>query len=197
MHNEHVVAQAQVGFSCAPSEGRDEHGGCEVRVVIDGFHGLFVDQFGRMVSLARLLGASEPEDVAQEAFARVYARWEYLRDPAAAPAYLRRSVINLSHNAARRQRVQRALPLPQPAVAASAETLAMARQDIAATLTAFSGLSRRRRQALVLRHWLGLSYDDIADTLGITPGGARSLVHHAVTELRQTTDHIIDTGERS
>ena len=153
-----------------------------------------MDQFGAMVALARLLGAEDPDGVAQEAFLKVYARWDCLRDPAAAPAYLRRTVVNLSKNALRHRMVLRRQGLREAPAVPSAEASALARRDVAAVLTAVAGLPRRRREALVLRHWLGLSYEEIADALGVSTGSARSLAHRAMSDLERT---VKDTEEQS
>ena len=57
------------------------------------FSAFFYGQATRAVQLARFLGADDPEDVAQEAFCKVYAARGRLdeRDPA---AYLNRAVVN-------------------------------------------------------------------------------------------------------
>ncbi|MDL4814165.1 sigma factor [Actinomadura opuntiae] len=47
---------------------------------------LFTAHYGGMVRLARLLGADDPEDLAQEAFARLFRRRRNLRDPGSALA---------------------------------------------------------------------------------------------------------------
>jgi DNA-directed RNA polymerase specialized sigma24 family protein len=60
-----------------------------------------------MVRLADLLGADDPQDNAQEAFARLLRKYDSLRDPDAAPAYVRASVCNLTRNRHRHLRVVR------------------------------------------------------------------------------------------
>lgn len=62
---------------------------------------------------------------------------------------------------------------------------ALARRDVAAILTATAGLPRRRREALVLRHWLGLSYQEVANALGVSAGSARSLASRALSDLER------------
>ena len=51
-------------------------------------------------------------DLVQEAFVRLCRRWRWFRDPAAAPAYLQRTVVSLAHSAGRRH-------VPEPRVAAA------------------------------------------------------------------------------
>ena len=60
--------------------------------------GLFRARYPEMVRLADLLGADDPEDIAQEAFARLIRKYGSLRDRDAALAYVRASVCNLTRN---------------------------------------------------------------------------------------------------
>ncbi|HYN35658.1 MAG TPA: sigma factor, partial [Actinomycetota bacterium] len=45
------------------------------------------------------------EDLVQEAFLKVFARWGNLRDPQSFAAYLNRTIVNLAHKTHRRRRV--------------------------------------------------------------------------------------------
>ena len=63
-----------------------------------GVSELFRTRYPEMVRLADLLGADDPEDIAQEAFARLIRKYDSLRDPDAALAYVRASVCNLTRN---------------------------------------------------------------------------------------------------
>jgi DNA-directed RNA polymerase specialized sigma24 family protein len=58
--------------------------------------GLFRARYLEVVRLAGLLGADDPEDIAQEAFTRLMNREPSLGDAAAALAYLRTIVVNLT-----------------------------------------------------------------------------------------------------
>ena len=69
--------------------------------------GLFRARYPEMVRLADLLGADDPEDIAQEAFARLIRKAGSLRDPDAALAYVRSTVCNLVRNRHRHLRVAR------------------------------------------------------------------------------------------
>lgn len=164
----------------------------------DGFRELFEQQFGRMVSLARMMGAPNPEDVAQEAFLKVYTHWKSIRTPSAAPAYLRRTVMNLVRNAALRDpaRGSTRTLLGDPIAAASAESVVMGRDDVAMILTAISELPSRQREALVLRHWFGLPYEDVAASLRTSAAPARSLVHRALSRVLHKTHHDTPIQER-
>lgn len=75
---------------------------------------LFRARYLEMVRLAGLLGADDPEDIAQEAFTRMMNKNPELRDTQAALAYLRAIVVNLTRNRHRHLRVVR---LRTPAIA--------------------------------------------------------------------------------
>ena len=112
-----------------------------------GFERLFRAQFATMFRLAHLLGADDPEDVAQEAFARLHPRWSTLRDPSTAGGYLRTTVVNLVRS--RREHLAmaaRRLPPVPPGIAPSAESDAVLRADNAALIGALRAIAPRHRE---------------------------------------------------
>ena len=130
------------------------------------------------VRLAALLtqDARVGEDLAQEAFARVFPKWSRVENP---NAYLPRRD---------RQRV------PELAVASRHRASeAPARRDRAVSTElafdvladAVAALPYRQRAALVLRYYEGLSEAEIADALGCRPGTVKSLTSRALDGLRK------------
>ena len=85
--------------------------------------GLFRVRYLEMVRLARLLGADDPEDMAQEALARMMNKKPDLRGAEAVLGYLRAIVVNLTRNRHRHLRVVR-LRAPVVAVPESREQAA-------------------------------------------------------------------------
>ena len=73
----------------------------------EGFDALFFAHASRLVRLAGLLGAADPEDVVQEAFAKVYAARHRLDDQTRAVPYLNRVVVNEVRDRHRRSSVAR------------------------------------------------------------------------------------------
>jgi RNA polymerase sigma factor (sigma-70 family) len=146
-----------------------------------GFDSLFDDCFESMKRLAFLLGADDPENIAQEAFVRLHARWATLTDEDRATAYLRRTVVNLSRSRLRHLRVVRRSPREPDRMAASAESLALGNQAVWDSLAL---LTPRQRQVLVLRYWLDLDQQAIADTLGVAVGTVKATTNQAMTVLR-------------
>jgi RNA polymerase sigma factor (sigma-70 family) len=147
----------------------------------------FRAHFRGMVQLATLLGADDPEDVAQEAFFRLHKNTHRLRDYAASLAYLRVTVCNLSRSRIRHLIVARkhASTLATPA-ASSVEQIAVLREEHRDVLAALASLARRPRQVLVLRYWCDLSEADIADTLGVTTGAVKSYASRGLAAIEKT-----------
>jgi RNA polymerase sigma-70 factor (sigma-E family) len=129
------------------------------------------------VRLAGLLtqDARVGEDVAQEAFARMFPKWSRVENP---DAYLRAAVVNACRSWQTRRHTER-VKLPLVATPASTE-LAF---DVLAD--AVAALPYRQRAVLVLKFHLGLREADIADALGCRPGTVKSLTSRALAALRK------------
>ena len=124
-------------------------------------------RWSAMVRLAYTLTGDQghAEDIAQAAFARVYASWGRVSRAGDPDAYVRTIVIRENSKRFRRQRVREDLRAAVPERAADAgDDLA----DRAALREALSRLGPRQRAVIVLRFWL-----DMSET-GIRPPGARS-----------------------
>jgi RNA polymerase sigma factor (sigma-70 family) len=140
---------------------------------------LFRCRYPEMVRLAGLLGADDPEDIAQEAFARLMRKGALDADPV---PYLRAIVCNLTRNRHRHLRVVREKAL-RAVSEPSSEQAAIVREDHAEVITALAALPARRRQAIVLRFWLDLSEREIAMTMGVSPGTVKSQLSRGLAAL--------------
>lgn len=149
--------------------------------------GLFRDRYPEMVRLADLLGADDPEDIAQEAFARLIRKAASLHDPAAAAAYVRSTVCNLVRNRHRHLRVAR-LRTPPGHDEASSEHAVMVREDHRELLAALAALPARRREAIVLRYWLDLPEREIAAAMGVSTGTVKSHVSRGLDALGEALE---------
>jgi RNA polymerase sigma factor (sigma-70 family) len=143
---------------------------------------LFAAHYPQMVRLAALLGADDPEDIAQEAFVRFDQRRDQLPTDVNAVGYVRTTVVNLTRSRLRHLRVVRRFVAAAPLVE-SAEVLAVLSDDKRRVIKALSQLSDRRRQVVVLRYWLDLSEAEIAETLGIRAGTVKSTSSAALAAL--------------
>jgi RNA polymerase sigma factor (sigma-70 family) len=148
---------------------------------------LFRARYLEVVRLAGLLGADDPEDVAQEAFTRLMNKEPDLDDPRATVPYLRAIVVNLTRNRHRQLRVAR---LRAPAAAASApascEQAAIAYEDQREVIAALAALPSRRREAIVLRFWLDLPEREIAAAMGVSLGTVKSQLSRGLAALART-----------
>ncbi|GAA4069408.1 sigma-70 family RNA polymerase sigma factor [Nonomuraea soli] len=148
------------------------------------FAELFASQYAAMVRLAGLLGADDPEDIAQEAFARLHRRT--LRDAGSSLAYLRSTVCNLTRNRIRHLRIARLRRPEPPEPVPSGEHQALVAEQHRELLGALDRLPRRQREALVLRYWLDLSEREIAEAMGVSAGSVKTHMSRALATLRGT-----------
>lgn len=150
------------------------------------FRALFDAHAARVVRLAWLLGADDPEDAAQEAFVRLYERRDRLSAVDDVPAYLNRTVVNLVRDRHRRSLARRralSLVRDEQRPVPSAEDLTMRAHERHRVLDALDLVSPRRREAVVLRYWLDLPYSQVATAMGISLGAAKSAVSRGLDEL--------------
>ncbi|MGW3343227.1 sigma-70 family RNA polymerase sigma factor [Nonomuraea rubra] len=145
------------------------------------FAELFAAQYQSLVRLAGLLGADDPEDIVQEAFARLHSR--RLRDDGAAMAYLRATVCNLTRNRLRHLRLVRLRRPDPPEPIRSSEHAVLLSEEHRELLAAVDRLPRRQREALVLRYWLDLSEREIADAMGVSPGSVKTHASRGLAAL--------------
>jgi len=127
------------------------------------------------------------EDVVQDAFFGLYRGWRRLRDPAKAAAYLRAAVMNGSRSALRSRGAARkrdgAMQMLHDLPARSAEAAAIASEEQRDALAAVARLPRRQREVLVLRYYLGLADNEIAEALRISRGTVSSTCSRALSVL--------------
>ena len=152
---------------------------------------LFTERQTEAVRLAWALtgDASLAQELAQEAFVRLYVHRRRLRSPEAAPAYLRRTVINLVFSHGRRAARARSHHEQAQAVGGATAVsggVAVA-DDVSLRLDVVAALGElppRRRACVVLRYYLDLSEVDTAAALGISLGTVKSQTHKALAQLR-------------
>lgn len=160
-------------------------GGIVLDVAIEGlgvetsFERFYASQRQSAARLAWLLthDRSVAEDVAQDAFAGMFSRFEALDRP---EAYLRRSIVNGVYQRTRRAGRER---IRLRRVAAGAVSHVEGPTGGLADVVA--RLPLKERTAVVLRYWAGMTDDQIADAMDIRPGSVRSLLSRATVRLRQ------------
>lgn len=152
---------------------------------VESLYGEHWDQLVRLsVLLVRDVGLAE--EIVQDVFIELHRRWAKITSPDAAPAYLRRAVVNRSRSALRhRGVVQRHLARQhQVDLAAPADAPVLADDRRRQVLDALARLPRRQREVLALRFYLDLSEAEIADALGISRGSVKAHASRGSAALR-------------
>ena len=139
--------------------------------------------------LCRLLGNRErAEDIAQEAFLRLYQRSQRYEERGQLKAYLFRIATNLVRSEERRafrwDRVRQFLR-PARSGAPAQEQHLLEVELRSELLRAIATLPLRYRAPLVLREIDGWRYRAISQALGCTEGTVKSRIHRARALLRQ------------
>jgi RNA polymerase sigma-70 factor (sigma-E family) len=140
------------------------------------------------VRLADLLTGDRAvaEDLVQDAFVRLAGRLAHLRDAGSFDAYLRRTVVNLSHSYFRRKRVERMYLKRARAMIEPDDARRPGRsvEEREVLWSALGKLSERQRAAIVLRFYEDLSEVQVAEILRCRPGTVKSLVSRGLERLR-------------
>jgi len=160
----------------------------------DAFAALVGASIGRLDAAARLI-LRDPElarDAVQDGFLSAWRGLPTLRDPERFDAWLRRLVVRSCIDAVRR-RGRRTIeveltPLHTPIVGDIAAIVA----DRDLLDAALQRLAPEWRAVVVLHYYLGLPLPDVAATLGIPLGTAKSRLHRSLAEMRRSIDSSVD-----
>ena len=140
----------------------------------------------RLDALARLI-LRDPErgkDATQEALVRAWRDLPSLRHPERFDAWLHRLLVNACMDEARRNRRHtlevELTPIDHPTIRDSA--ISVDERD--ALERGFRRLDTEQRALIVLHHYLGLSLPEVAETMRIPLGTAKSRLHRALSALR-------------
>lgn len=156
---------------------------------------VYATQWVPMVRLAALMlgSTSAAEEIVQEAFVKLYARWSRLRDPSTAVGYLRVSVVNGCRSWHRHQAVERRhRPLPPPDPGGPEEVAEQHELD-RSVLRALANLPPRQREVLVLRYYADATEAEIADLCRISRGAVKSHAHRGLAALRRALQPEVTT----
>jgi len=155
----------------------------------EAFRDLAQRHLGGGYRLARaILGdAYEAEDATHDAFLTAWRKWDTLRDVSRFGPWFDRILVNTCRN---RLRTRRRHPvqdlsreLEQNGAAATDRT-----DDRDQIGRALATLNPDQRIVVVLRYYLDLGLDEIAERLDIPPGTARSRLHYALEALHRAIE---------
>ncbi|WP_439620444.1 RNA polymerase sigma factor [Gemmata sp.] len=150
--------------------------------------------------------ADEAEDLAQEVFLRVYRNRKKYTPKAKLSTWLFTIANNLALNALRDRKRRQVVPLevsesgavgsrPTDAPAATRDAPPahqLQQQELAVVIRrALDGLNERQRVAIVLNKFEDMNYTDIAEVMGLTSKGVKSLLSRARAKLREALQGYI------
>lgn len=146
------------------------------------FEEFFQTEYSGLVRACFLLSAdmAEAEELAQEAMARAFERWERVARMESPGGYVYQTALNLNRKRLRHLavRAKRMLAMtPDPYSQANSDV----RRDI---VDAIASLTQGQREAFMLVEWLGISAEEAGPLLGIEPASVRARVHRARAALR-------------
>jgi RNA polymerase sigma-70 factor (sigma-E family) len=152
---------------------------------------LYSRHWAGLVRLAVLVVNDRPaaEDAVQEAFTDLYRHWP-LRDNDKALGWLRTTVVNRCRSVLRRRRTAQLYTPPHEEPHDSAESTAVLGEDRLQVRRALQALPTRSREVLVLRYYLDLPFDEIAQILGISPSTARATASRGLSALTQKLEEV-------
>jgi RNA polymerase sigma-70 factor (ECF subfamily) len=160
-----------------------------VRAVRRGDRGAF----GRLVDLhkqsvhalaARMVGAAEAPDIAQEAFLRAFERLQSFDDRKPVRPWLLAIAYHRCVDELRRRDRTRAQTSEPTAEPISPEHELEVRDQSARMSALLGDLPEQQREALLLFHQEGLSYRDIAGVMDVPLGTVMTWIHRARRTLR-------------
>jgi RNA polymerase sigma-70 factor (ECF subfamily) len=147
------------------------------------FEAYFQEHLGRVTRACALVMADRgaAEDVAAEAFTRLWANWDRITGEDHAGGYVFKTAMRLC---ARRARVGFREELRDPAEEAGSDDaeLALVRIEV---FDALAELPLRQRQAVVLRDWAGFSTAEVAWMLTVRESTVRVHLARGREVLRQ------------
>lgn len=143
----------------------------------ESFESAYPDLFREIYRVAYgVLGDRQAaEDVVQETLVRAYLRWRRIRE--FHTAWARRVAVNLSIDVLRRS------------VRSADRGTAVLPDHVAERLDlqeALLNLSKRQREVVVLRYWLGHTEQEVSDLLGCSIGTVKTHAHRGLASLRAT-----------
>lgn len=132
--------------------------------------------------------AEEAQDIVQEAFVKLWAARERV-DATTVEPYLYRTALNLASNRRRRRKLWSWLGLEEVAErtssSADAEGALLREQQGARVRQAVERLPEKQRRVVLLAEFSGMSYAEIAATLGVPEGTVASRRNTAMQRLRE------------
>src|SRR5262245_32712051 len=153
-----------------------------------GFEAFYEDTHSRLYTALCLVTGSrhEAEEVTQEAFVRVWERWDRVGGLDAPTGYLYRAAMNLVRSRYRRA----SLALRRTVGLAPRTDDLTAVEDRLVVARALQSLTRDQRAAVVLISMFGLPSDEAGRILDMKPSAVRTLAARARASIREEVGEL-------
>lgn len=129
---------------------------------------------------APLLPESAIDDAVQETYLLVIQKLHHLQHPGAFRGWLSRIALHVCY--AQRRKARPTEEIGDSLTVEDGTARSQARLDLK---TALEKLSQKDRDILILREYLGLSYEELADALDLVEGTVRSRLFNARKKLKE------------
>ncbi len=160
------------------------------------FEKLVLEHQKRVYSLAlKLTGSPEDAmDASQEAFLRAYQNLRSFRGESRFSVWLYRLTYNACMDILKKSRRDKLVPMPTdeegaqleiPDDAPQPDEVIERREELSLVRKAVLALSEDKRQIILMREYQGMSYADIAKTLGVEEGTVKSRLARARAALAE------------
>ena len=163
--------------------------GAEVAEEPRSFEEFFSSEHARLFGALCLVTGDrhEAEEIMQDAFLRLWQRWDQVADLDDPSAYLFRTAMNVFRNRYRRA----ALALKKTINLASSEDALATVEDRDAVVRALSDLTQDQRAAVVLTGYVGLTSEEAGRVLGMRAGTVRTLATRARAAIREKAGELL------
>lgn len=149
---------------------------------------LLVERYYRAAyssAFAVLGNSSDAEEMAQETFVQVHAKLDLLREPGALAGWIWRIARDSALKHLRKhKRMVRMPEVPESAGGETADARVLAAEEGDSLRRALEELPQEMRQALLMRYWEGLDYEQMAHRSGVSPAALYQRVCRGLKQLR-------------
>lgn len=151
----------------------------------DEFQRFMTARWPSLLRTAYLLTGShhDAEDLAQNAFARAYVKWDRVRHSDDMAAYVRQIMVHAHADRFRRRAVREWFTARLPETPVADQTARVDSRD--AIVDALGRLPVRQRSAVVLCYFEDMSHAQVAAALGVRTSTVRSQITRALARLRE------------
>lgn len=150
----------------------------------DEFHRFMTDRWPSLVRTAYLLTGShhDAEDLAQNALARAYVKWDHVTHSDDMAAYVRRIMIHAHADRFRRRAAREWFTPRLPETPVADRTAHVERRS--ALMDALARLPVRQRSVVVLCYFEDMTHAQVAAALGTRTSTVRSQITRGLAKLR-------------